>query len=480
MARLLKLRRQGQLPLAVLLALLVACGLALTTGCTTKLEANKLTKWSSETALNSGIVYFLPAADFEVILVRELKGCSFNGIANAWEAKIAISSEVKVNYKADPGATYLVDYGKLDKAMKQTDLRIDLYENGTLKGINAGFADFTAQVLEKTLGTALNLVAAATGLKIPTLASYKILSSPSECPSENPCLPMVQIALDEIPKLRSKVMVLRKSIAESEDRIKLTLSNDIGYDVEEVLKEQKMVAGNLAQIDRNQKQIAYYKSLLTNRQVLKFRPTSSTLYTVGSGHESIEKWFNIDILQNSCSLARFREAAAVTFNLFGFSNGGGTGSGNGELKPGLIYRQPLQANWAVCRGNQSEKCGDSLTGNLLDSGVTTVPQLGVMISLPLESDVFEDQTLKAQFHPDGSLEFVEFADKASAVRASQAFAASAGSLAQYLSARRQEDKTKAQDEAARLTAEKEKIEAELALAEAKKKLEEYRAAQEGD
>jgi len=506
-------------PPARLLALLLCASLALAAGCSTTLGVSRfdpqpspITEKKKELVTN-GIYYALPAAEYEVILERKLAGCDCVNEQTGepckysercvWKIAIGIDAEIKVKYKPDLYATYFVDYRWLDRAMKQTELRIDLYENGTLKSLNAGITDYTAEVLEKTIGTALNLVASAVGL--PAVPSEAKGVDKVACNAKEDILKeKVRVALKNTESLKNEIKAMKDSIPTMEQAIKVMASRQ-DVDITKLVQAQNELENKQRELASFEKKLEGYQAKLIHKTSFTFTPRldftkqkgnecftieEAKLKAFEDGQGAIDKWFDAKKLKAAEATAEVQKLVGVTMKFYGIPQGQKKpvsqqkpccfGAPSDEPEPGLVYRQPLLTKWALCRGVGNGPCGAEIDAENFKTGEDLVPQLGIVMSLPLESDTFEDQTLEAAFRPDGSLEYAQFSDKAGAVKAANAFATSAGSLAQFLNARRQAEKTKAEDETARINAETEKLKADLELQKAKQALKEYYESQSGE
>jgi len=119
----------------------------------------------------SGAPYALPMLQYEVAATRTLTACpeqvKIGGDATDgqfWRGAVAIELAATATPTQIAGERYLIDYSKLDGALKTTNFAID-YQPGTdiLKGINVSVEDHSGEVAGNVVKTGLAVVAVATG-----------------------------------------------------------------------------------------------------------------------------------------------------------------------------------------------------------------------------------------------------------------------------------------------------------------------------
>lgn len=83
------------------------------------------------------------------------------------ELKIGHAVTLAPRYYPDYGQGYAIAHSNLASGLKETDLKLDKYPNGTLKSINATITDRTAEVIGSTVRGALRIAAALQGIPLP-------------------------------------------------------------------------------------------------------------------------------------------------------------------------------------------------------------------------------------------------------------------------------------------------------------------------
>ena len=99
----------------------------------------KVGKYNPDLKPPEGIVYFLPASEFDITLKWELKACP-NDAANP-DFEVKLTADVATAIVRDTSHTYVVSYDDLSKMSKTGKLELELSENGTLQSINVAAED---------------------------------------------------------------------------------------------------------------------------------------------------------------------------------------------------------------------------------------------------------------------------------------------------------------------------------------------------
>lgn len=106
-----------------------------------------------------------------------------------------------------------------------------------------------------------------------------------------------------------------------------------------------------------------------------------------------------------------------------------------EIRPGLYYRQPLDARITVCNPTcnlEDIKAGGS-TVNLLYQRITQLPQLGQLAKLTLKNQPFDDNLISANFSEMGGLTTLTFNTKSAADNAAEGAAKAGESYRSFVS-----------------------------------------------
>jgi hypothetical protein len=117
-----------------------------------------------------GWTYYLPDRAFHIDLASTLTACEIKeGIP---VVRMATTAAVTDRLVADHSAAFVIDSGTLGWGTKTTSLAVGLYDNGTLKSINAAAQDRTAEIAGNLVKTGLTIASLAGGVPIPAMVPF--------------------------------------------------------------------------------------------------------------------------------------------------------------------------------------------------------------------------------------------------------------------------------------------------------------------
>ncbi len=385
-------------------------------GCTT-LTATELTN----AVPAKGIVYYLPETKLEVSITRTIKKCALGKMPT-----VAITAKAEATVGPDVNAKYVVDYERLQSGMKHSDLAFDLYDNGTLKGVNVSVTDKSGEVLKTLTKIGIGIASIVGGSPLP-VAEAPQPGTPA--PAAFDCTAQVKDALAKLPNelmlLESKTDELRRQ--------------------QEVVEQAKTVtdpssttrlATELAQRSRLQNErdlladnVESFQAILTKNQKKLVRPSTAIAYgLVGPDEKLFTDWFTTQPPK------QVEESLTVKWQAVTEIGPGGPPND----KDGLVYRQPVPGIFWLCSGGAAQDPCITADGLLaanvkkLFSSEVTLPQLGRLARLPLQNGPFQTQTLTATFSPDGALIKAGYINQSSFEKASQSALESLPSISKFL------------------------------------------------
>jgi hypothetical protein len=455
--------------MSAIIRVCVSLSCAVSAGCATQIKVEPI---SDPRATGAGIVYFLPMAEYEVTLTRQLTRCdSFDSgdPSKDLRAAVKITAALTTRYVQDPQKAFLLQYDALSGPTKTTDLSIDLYENGTLKSINAEAVDETRQVVANVFSGVSSLALSSAGLTISRV--------PAEG-REELCPTTVRSALTTFEKSENLIASLEDEIA------------GLRMDIQDNLKDPKRLkelraalakaeAGLTAQFKQRKSTL----DLLVDTQVYLFRPVRSKQVVPLEPSDALKsKWFTayargkgVDAVAVAAVAA---EGGPVALPTPAPQTASLCPSDSSKLpcRP-IHYRQPAAGLIRICRGDACYDAGGNpvADAHILLVAASSVPQLGVESTLLFRNGPFQNNSLKVTFLPSGGLEKFQAKTKASATEATASFKETAEAVAKYRSEKRNEDKQKLNEETDKLKAEKAKLDAQLELEKSRKALEAFRA-----
>lgn len=453
--------------------ILAALFCVLAAACTTMLKVEPIT---DPQATGYGVVYFLPMVEYEIVLTRQLTRCdAYDSKAPTRKLQVGvkITPTLTTRYVQDPFKAFQLQYDALSGPTKTTDVAIELYENGTLKSINAEAKDETRQILANVVSGLSSLGLAAAGIAPGAKAA-------DDTPERQLCHLAIRNALatfaaseDLISALEETITGLKTEIQDNQRdpaklkalRAKLAAAE---ADLAAQLKLRKSVLDRLVDVQ------VYVVRPTASRQMLPLAPSAGLL----------SKWFTPgavaggDVMAVTTASAAVEAGPATAAAAPSPANSAcPAGEERAKVCKPIFYRQPAEGVLRICRGSTCyDASGNPLPATqTLHMAATLVPQLGVLSTLYFANGPFEDNALKVSFRASGGLEKLEAKSKASAREASAAFKETAEALAKFKEQQRKEDVQKLSEETDKLKAEKAKIDAQLELEKSRKALDAYRA-----
>ena len=278
-------------------------------GCTTKLSSTRID--ASVKTAPPGVVYFLPQGELQVGLTREITrcecsypdpsdkakriACDIQKPSKDWQfdVEVALVPTLETKYIADSANAYYIDYEDLTKWMKTTVINVNLYENGTLRGVNSELTDKTRQVLRDTLKGAISIAKMAMG--VPSISAGTV--GPGAAVREVPpaahiCTAGVLAALSNKVGLETDIAARTKKIGD--------LEFDLAYNVQHGKKTDQELNKIRADIAEQRTNLAAItdrldkeKGKLTEVSVDSAIPAETSLdFRLPPPPTIIEKWFD--------------------------------------------------------------------------------------------------------------------------------------------------------------------------------------------
>ena len=384
-------------------------------GCTTQLavlsDQDELSKLQEQQTVDGnsvipppeGVIYYLPATEFQIATSWTLEACG--GKLDSPFAKFTVSVDIQESFVADRTMPYLIDYPKLESALKHSDLSLTLRPNGTLASVNALITDKSGEVVASLLKTAGNVARLIVGA--PGVAAFQ----------DSPCIDLAD-ALTARKTLARQTKTLRKAI----DAI---VARETAYRCRQNGDQNQN--GRTCPENSSVGECRSHHNLHTTEQLdagrnrREFRDPHERR---GNEKNSLPK---ISSTQRKSAVVDAREELRAGVSPFAtLSPRGGASEGglvDSEHNPGdhVIYRTPAPANLAVFLAGP-ESASDSSV--LLKKMIVRLPQAGIHMALPLLNPAFDQTNLVAKFAEDGSLAEFQFVTNAQATEIAKAIAAS--------------------------------------------------------
>ena len=364
------------------------------TGCTTQLEVGRGNP--AVASSRRGIAYFLPFTQFENAITWSI-ACDKAGAAS-------LVPKVESTAKAarDPSEVYVIDYTSLDAWTKTSSVKVDFYDSGAIRAINASADDRTAEIAGKAL-TAIGKVAkfAAVGgddSTVPECSKYALDS-----------LKDVGTAKDKVAKLTNRLTAETASL----DALTARVLRSGDSTSESVRRSHDRLIGQVAgtqfELERAKAELVGTLESVTYEDTIVFPETSDAFESANPAKvpdKQLQKWLN------PLSPTK-RDAFADLFTLYfqlsslrGWEKGVGYDDASVSTKEsrraGLRYRVGVPGTLSVCQG---AKCSDDLatTKEIIAELPINILQRGTTFYLPFSSAPFTNAGLNATFTEGGVL-----------------------------------------------------------------------------
>jgi len=466
-------------------------------------------KFGSEESSRQGIAYFLPFTQFETKLTWTAS-CDAN---NGNEFKLTPKAEMTPKTGPDPDGLYVIDYQSLDAFTKTSDVKVEFYENGAIKSINASADDNTGEILSTTL-TAVGKFTRAIAF-----GDADGRDEPVQLVCKDELVQAIQNAREaKSGKMDANGTIVEEGVDQKTARLKTATEELAAYsalitragvsvtDAQKAEHFRRVAAVTAAQIELDiaTKNLANAMKAITFTEAINF-PSSSSITESDKGEMIdigvLSKWivndpakfcanddqdcigagllpsFNsvLEDLAQKNSLWLQLQANTDFAERF-------QGGDSGDSANGVRYRIAVPATLTICKEKscsdwsppEEDTGGDNIPGDELsddeDGIVKKFPvqmmNQGTTFFLPFRSQAFTNASLSATFAENGVLTSAGYEQKRAP---GEAFAGMLGTLldetGQTISAAREDNKT-----------ELELLQEQTQLAEAEKKLADAQAA----
>ncbi|MDZ3833104.1 MAG: hypothetical protein U0S50_14995 [Sphingopyxis sp.] len=384
-------KRAGYLAAAVL-------ALLLTSGC--KVALTSKADPSAYAVPARGFPYRLPISQFTVTLSWTLKDCP----SALPTSDVSTAFDVAATYKSDviEGETLSIDYEKLSKPFKTSDLKIE-YHEGTLilKSINATITGKEPEAIGAAIKLGLNVARIGIGLPVPGSGG-----AAPERPNEILlCPPAIAAMVQEMDRAQMRIKRIPDEAQAIEDQLVVLrlriASNMISPSDRKRFNALQTQADDLAEeLASLKKSLDKIKTRLTYSEEWKLPETAvpdkePKLFSANSA--KLKRWL--------ASVLGDEVANDVKSDSFHFFHSLKPLIAQAECDPehgcpkveggsGIIFRDPVQASLLVTTTGAAKP---------LLSETVSVAQFGKVRMLGLESDFGESNSLSATFSKDGRL-----------------------------------------------------------------------------
>ena len=412
-------------------------------GCTTNLQVDPITPPNHKNA--TGLVYYLPYTNYEIVITHELEKCDYlknDGQYVQIDGKYVLdigyktTAAVKTLYFQDLENAYVIDYTKLGAESKTSSISVELYDNGTLKSINAQVDDKTQEIATGIAESVAKIAGAFMGVQIP-LPEKAMREQPTQAPPPPPeiCNDQTIKALKVHEATTQEVKKLNKTIEGLEEKLlKEKAEEKPNQSTIKLLEKQIKKASET--LGTKQKILAKITPLLTHAKVYQFSPEFDILKRSRDlpGQGARDKWLNKDTLKKPGITESLKDifdtdtavllppkskkpqkdpaSSRPPIQVESAINQTDTGS-----PTGLAYRTPVKGVLLVCNRTKCLNDAGELKApfnQIIHEQATGLSQFGQVAYLPLENTPFLDNNIAVQFARDGTITQFKYGENASA------------------------------------------------------------------
>ena len=402
--------------------LLAATMLATLAGCTTHLESGLADPANPQT--RKGIAYFLPVTRFDADVTWTVTGCGEDGPV------VQESIVAKTSTELDPDSLRTIDYASLGSFTKTSSVKVEFYDSGAIKSINASAEDRTGAIIGHAVSAASKLAAGF----LPVGSGHGLVES--EKPYK--CSEAVRGALDALDPLTGAVEDATHELEIAQDTLEILTSRFAQAKSGKSESAVKALKAQIALVEEKkqavqdaQEKLAPVVKILTYSDSVSFtantpNATSEALKVPKKIWESWMSEYNgkLKWVASKRDLVTTRKADDNAIYLqidsaTGWQNGldiddDKNASPAAKREAGIRYRVAVPANLLACVGNPctlpqgqegtpGKQVGASMAVRVLSKGTT--------FYLPFASKGFSNGALEARFAENGTMTYAGYDQK---------------------------------------------------------------------
>ncbi|WDA40335.1 hypothetical protein [Erythrobacter sp. BLCC-B19] len=413
--------------------LFVAISSVILQGCTT-LKVHHFNEGKAPS--RQGIAYFLPVTQFETKL-SWTASCGENDKALTLTPKAEMTSATA----ADPDGLYVIDYASLDAFTKTSSVKVDFYDNGAIKSINASADDKTGELLTTSLTAVgalgrmmafgdgrdgqkpIQLVCSAELIdalkKVKEAKSGKTLDGGRFVDGVDQKTDKLKAATQSLEAYGSVIIRAGASITDAQRNEHFRLINEVSAAQHELDGASKVLA-------EAQKGITYTKTILVSET--KAGSAGAEEHMIDP--DKLLKWIETDPLKYCSQDDKICAAAIKNVNFDDEAKKLATknslyldlavnsrfadrytGGERGDAASGVRYRIAVPATLTVCAASKCSKPvvggapgdGGAAKANVVKAFPVQMMNADTTFFLPFKSAMFTNATLSATFSQSGVL-----------------------------------------------------------------------------
>lgn len=409
------------------------------------------------TTLPDGLLYYLPAKQFTITVPFELENCLVDSDGTP-ALLYTITPSVTETLVGDVTQAHVIRYAELAGKTKVTGFKIDLFDNGTLKSLNAQVEDRTSQIIASTVDAAASLArgialgkfysSEAKGVTQDQVCSKRILELLADRDGAKQRIDNEKQTDKERKAKAAQVAEAAQAFAEAKvnfadvqktgtakEKADARKARAVAEEHLNYLKQELADLGT-SRLDKNVADLAAARAALTEKVTVVWQPSGTQLaatvrYPDASWEklltdagkvklkEKVKPEVKVGATAAEAGLNPLNQIAAKVVLLSSAGRPAQVGAlATADNKAeGVVYRQPVSAQMLICAGDCVH--GANVSNPVL-SQTFLVPQLGALGSLPLKNEVFDKNSLVLSQLADGTLVSLNFNSEAGLEKAAQA------------------------------------------------------------
>lgn len=415
--------------------------------------------------LEVGADYGLPMLQFEMKVRRTLVQCK----DDTGNPLIRFLTKVELQPTYVVGEKFSVDYEAMSGWSKTSGFEIQTYDNGVLKSINAEAADQTKGIIGNAVKSGVSLLSLVNGVPLgANLAQPPPGPKPDGIvctAAASSALDLIGKTTKALKSETEKLVELNDEVSRLERAASMGALTDamkIALEVNQkaVTSQAQRVASLTKESDALVDRVSVSEQILwpqtPTQRVLNAGPNAANLasiaklFRVAPGGYAEDKWAATMNLRGRLVPA-VAQTAAISCEADDKT------CTRREVKPGkaegLIYRSPVAGRLLICEVATDQECDlVASSGNVIGaSGViastsVVAPQLGALRVLPYRNGVFQNNVLKVAFRENGSISVLNYDEKsARGLELAETISSGLGELTAYRDARQANREKRAAD-----------------------------------
>ena len=399
--------------------LLAATMLAPLAGCTTHLESGLAR--ADDPASRQGIAYFLPISRFDATVKWTVTGCDDTDGLILAETIVA-----KTQTEPDPDALQVIDYTSLNAFTKTSGVKVEFYDSGAIKSINASAEDRTGAIIVHAVSAASKIAA---GLIAPGAGGLVA--------KDTKCSAAVNQALKDVDRLATAVDTAtgdlenaQATLEELTARLAQAKSGETDAAVAALKAQVAVVEEKKRALQAAQDNLAPVMKVLTYSDTVSFTASSPNALSppVVVPEKIWNKWLPssaggvalTDAMKKAAAARKSAENAVYLQlgSVGGWQNGvdieHSGASQSAQRQAGIRYRVAVPASLLGCLGNPCNMApnAEGTAGKQIGAPMAVrVLNRGSTFYLPFASKGFSNGALEARFAENGTLTYASYDQK---------------------------------------------------------------------